>query len=74
MAEKKLDMLGEVCPVPLLAAIREMERLNSGDMLWVETDYNRTVRNIMKWCDDNGINFFVEDKDNGVWLVKIEKE
>jgi len=74
MAEKKLDMLGEVCPVPLLTTQKIISEMKSGDVLTVETDYNRTVRNIIKWCDDRGYGFDVEDKDNGVWLVTIEKK
>ncbi len=74
MAEIKLDMLGEVCPVPLLTAQKFIGEMKSGDTLSVETDYNRTVRNIIKWCDDMGYDFNIEDKDDGVWLVTIEKK
>jgi len=73
MAQKKLTLLGEVCPLPLLKTQMELEKMNSGSVLQVETDFNQSVRNIMKWCERQGHSFILDEIDNGVWLLTITK-
>ncbi len=73
MAMHYLDMLGETCPHPLLMAQAKLETMASGDCLVIETDFSRSVRNILAWADKNGHRFDVEEVEKGVWQVKIIK-
>lgn len=73
MAEKKLNLLGEVCPFPLLKTQSELEHMNSRDTLLIETDFNQSVRNILRWCDHQGYDFILDELDHGVWRIRIEK-
>ncbi len=73
MTTKNLDMLGEVCPIPLIMTQQELVKMNSGDNLLVKTDFNQTVRNILKWCEDQGYKFEIDEADNGIWLISITK-
>ena len=66
--------MGEVCPIPLLIVQSEIEKLNPGDKLQVETDFSQSVRNILKWCDDQGHKFDLNEVDNGIWQITIIKE
>jgi TusA-related sulfurtransferase len=73
MSEKKLDLLGEVCPCALLKTKYELEQMGSGDVLLVETDFNQSVRNILKWCENEGHEFEIDEEDNGIWLITVTK-
>ena len=68
-----LDMMGEICPHPLHMAQAKLEQLEIGDTLVLETDFGRSVRNILAWADKAGHQFDVEEVDQGVWQVKITK-
>lgn len=73
MAEKRLNILGEVCPIPLIRTQKELETLLPNDTLIVETDMGQTVRNILRWCENQGYCFEVDESDNGIWAISITK-
>ena len=73
MAMHYLDMLGEMCPHPLYGAQAKMEKLAVGDILIIETDFSRSVRNLLDWADRNGHKYEVEEADKGIWQITIEK-
>ena len=69
-----LDMLGEICPHTLYGAQDKLTKMKQGDVLIIETDFSRSVRNLLAWADKEGFTFDVEEVDNGVWQVKIIKD
>ncbi|MBO8167852.1 MAG: sulfurtransferase TusA family protein [Thermoanaerobacteraceae bacterium] len=73
MAEKKLNLLGDVCPIPLLKTQKAFVKLNSEDVLIVETDVNQAARNILNWCDSEGYDFEIDEEGEGVWRITIRK-
>ncbi|PKM80167.1 MAG: sulfurtransferase TusA family protein [Firmicutes bacterium HGW-Firmicutes-14] len=74
MGAKKLDLLGEVCPFSLLKTRQELEKIKPGEKLTVETDFNQSVRNILKWCDNQGYGLDIAEKGSGVWQITITKK
>lgn len=74
MTEKKLNLQGEVCPYPLLITQKELEKMGPGEVVTVETDFNQSVRNILKWCEDNGHTFTLDELGNGLWQITIIKQ
>lgn len=68
-----LDMLGEICPHPLLMAQAKLDKMAVGDCLVIESDFSRSVRNILAWADQNGHRFDVEEVAEGIWQVKVVK-
>lgn len=73
MSIRTLDMVGEVCPVPLLKTQEVFSTLPAGDALVVETDFARSVRNITQWCARLGLMYDVRDVEDGVWQIAIKK-
>lgn len=73
MATYRLDLSGEVCPIPLLRTQQKFQQLLTGDTLVVETDFSRSVRNIMEWAEKNGLKFAVENLEDGVWQICLTK-
>ncbi|MFZ5815566.1 MAG: sulfurtransferase TusA family protein [Bacillota bacterium] len=70
---KLLSVLGEVCPVPLLRTQEALAAMDPGEVLVVETDFARSVRNIIDWCRARGMAYTVEECGSGIWRVTIRK-
>ncbi|KXS45370.1 MULTISPECIES: sulfurtransferase TusA family protein [unclassified Candidatus Frackibacter] len=73
MTEEVLELLGEVCPIPLLKTESEINTLTAGDRLIIKVDHTQAVRNIMDWCEDNGYEFNIDEVAPGIWKVEIIK-
>jgi TusA-related sulfurtransferase len=69
----KLDVLGEVCPVPLFRTQQTTLKAAEDDKVVVLTDFSRAVRNIMEWAEDMGYCCDVNDIETGVWEVTLTK-
>ena len=74
MARQVLDVIGEVCPVPLILAKERMQSLDAGDELVILTDFTRTVRNVIDWADAMGYHLTVAEEEGGVWRITVRKE
>ncbi len=48
--------------------------MGPGEVVTVETDFNQSVRNILKWCEDNGHTFTLDELGNGLWQITIIKQ
>ena len=71
--EVVLDCLGEACPIPLVKAEKELEKLAIGDMLIVQIDHSCAMKNVPEWARKNGHNVELEEVDDGEWECFIEK-
>lgn len=68
-----LDLVGEICPHPLHMTQRQLDVMHYGDTLVVESDFDRSVRNILAWVDKAGCAYQVEESTPGVWRISIIK-
>jgi len=73
MTEKKIDCLGEACPIPIVKSEKAIAELEVGDLLIVEIDHSCAMKNVPDWARDNGHNVEVEEIDEGHWEIYIEK-
>jgi len=73
MAEKELDCLGEACPVPLVKAQNEIEKMEVGDVLIVNIDHSCAMKNVPDWAREAGHAVELEEVDEGEWNIVIEK-
>lgn len=69
-----LDLLGEVCPVPLLRVREAVEHLSPGESVVVETDFPRAVRNISQWCMREGHGCQIDGLASGTWQVTVTRK
>jgi TusA-related sulfurtransferase len=65
--------LGEACPVPLIKAEKELEKLESGDVLIVQIDHSCAMKNVPEWARKQGHEVELEEVDDGEWECIIEK-
>ena len=70
-----LDVLGRVCPYPLVFTKKSMEKLPSGAVLKVICDAPASVEDtIPKFCEKQGFELqVVKLEDKGYWELYIRK-
>lgn len=73
MAEFIIDALGEACPIPLLKVQKKWADLKQGDVLIVNIDHSCALKNIPEWARKEGHNVEVDEVEEGVWDIYIEK-
>ncbi|MCK8816098.1 sulfurtransferase TusA family protein [Natroniella sulfidigena] len=71
MTEIRLDLLGEVCPIPLLKVKKKLNELTSEQKLIIITDHTQAVRNIMNLLEKKNYDFEVEDVEVGLWEIEV---
>jgi len=69
MADKTLDVCGEVCPMPVLRTKRALEEMKAGETLEVIVDYPPSKENVRRLALSEG-NEVLEIKEEGN-LIKI---
>lgn len=73
--EKKLEVLGMVCPFPLVEAKQAMEELHSGDALIIDFDCTQATDSLPRWAVEEGhevTNF--EQIDDAQWTITVKKK
>lgn len=73
MIPSLLDLIGEVCPVPLMRTSEAVARMDAGSELLVETDYPRALTNITQWCSRHGHPYEILDYRRGIYRMIIRK-
>lgn len=68
-----MDLIGFVCPVPLLETKKKYKDLALGDVLVIETEHPRAVRNIMDWAWREGHAVDADEVKNGLWRITLKK-
>ena len=73
MSEKTIDCLGEACPVPLVKAQKELEKMAIDDVLIVNIDHSCAMKNIPEWAREAGHAVEIEEVSDGEWDIIIQK-
>lgn len=73
MKEIKLDCLDEICPIPLLKANKELERLKIGDVLILHTNHSCSIANVVEWAKKHSYPVDYIEIGDGEWEIFIEK-
>lgn len=70
-----LDVLGRVCPYPLVLAKKAVEKLPSGGVLKILCDAPASAEDsIPRYCEKQGFKFeSVKLEDKGYWELYIQK-
>ena len=70
-----LDVLGRVCPYPIVLIKKEMEKLPGGAILKVLCDSQSTAEEVIpRYCEKHGYPFeSVKIEDEGQWELYIQK-
>jgi len=68
---KKIDCLGDMCPIPILKIRKEIKSLDSGDTIMVVTDHSCVLESVTSNFKKYKITH--EEVINGVWEISISK-
>lgn len=73
--KETLDVLGRVCPYPLVLTKKAMEKLGSGDLLKVLCDAPASAEDsIPRYAEKQGFQFeAVKHEDKGMWELYLKK-
>lgn len=73
---KEIDVLGELCPYPLLATEQALKKLNPGDILKVLSDTTSSVtETIPEFCQKHGYPMeVVKNEEEMYWELYIMKK
>lgn len=69
----KLNCFGDFCPVPLLKAKNEAEKLNSGESFMLVTDHSCVVESVNEYFSIRKYQLEIDEVINGVWEITITK-
>lgn len=70
---KKLDCMGDFCPIPTLKTITQIRLLEEGEILQIMVDHSCAVENIKAAVQNQVRRLEVQEVDNGIWRITIEK-
>ncbi len=73
MTVKKLDCFSELCPIPLLRAMKELKNMEPGDVLVLQSDHSCVAIDVEKWA--KGKKYLTQSVElgGGEWEVYIQK-
>jgi len=73
--DQTLDVLGRVCPYPLVLSKKAVEKLQSGQILKVLCDAPASAEDsIPRWAEKQGFKFeAVKDEAKEMWELYIQK-
>lgn len=73
MAEVRIDCMYEACPIPLLKALKELNKMEIGDVLIMESDHSCSITNVIEWAEKQGHSVDYQEISEGEWEIYIEK-
>ncbi len=73
MTDHFLNVVGYVCPIPLMHTKQKFGELINGDTLVIETEHPRAVKNILDWAIREGHQIDVDDQEAGLWKITLQK-
>ncbi|MFQ6086012.1 MAG: sulfurtransferase TusA family protein [Candidatus Bathyarchaeia archaeon] len=72
-SDRKLDLIGDVCPYPVIYTLRELEKMRDGQILEVVTDHLPAVENVPASAEGRGHEVFeVTEMGSGVYRILIK--
>ncbi len=70
---KRVDCIGEPCPLPLLKAEKKINQLSVGEELIIEVDHTCAMNNVPEWARKRKYTVEIKEVDFGEWEIKIIK-
>jgi tRNA 2-thiouridine synthesizing protein A len=70
----RLDVIGSLCPLPILFSVVEMNKLSPGEVLEILGDDPGMLEDIPAWCEQSGHKLLSISQDpNGVIRAQVER-
>ncbi len=69
---KKVDVLGETCPVPLVEMRKAVRKASPGDIIEVIGNHPESKEEIPMAVEELGLELMSLDEDGDQWTIKIK--
>ncbi len=74
MTIKKLDVISQVCPFPLIEAKAALAEMNSGDELVIDFDCTQATQAIPQWAAEEGhVVSDYQQVGDASWSITVKK-
>ncbi len=73
MAEVKVDVKGETCPVPLVEMRKAVRKASSGEIIEVTGTHPASKKEIPMAVEALGLELVDIQEKDGIWTIKIRK-
>lgn len=70
---KKVDCLGDICPVPIIKTKKALQSIKSGESFMVVTDHSCSLENLLTLLKSYDVVYESEEVINGVWEIIVTK-
>ena len=70
---RRLDCIGDMCPLPLMKLTQCREQLDRGESVMVVTDHSCTCESILNYCEKQRFRVQVVEPVAGVWEITISR-
>lgn len=72
-ADKVLDCKGLACPMPIVKTKKEMDTMNSGEVLEIHATDKGAKNDLSAWAGSGGHELVKDEEDNGILKFWIRK-
>ncbi len=73
MADIKIDVKGETCPVPLVEVRKALRKASPGDIVEVTGTHSASKKEIPMAVEALGLELLDIEEENGIWKIKIRR-
>jgi len=73
MADIKIDVKGEKCPVPLVEVRKALRKASPGDVVEVTGTHPASKKEIPMAVEALGLDLVDITEENGIWKIKIRR-
>lgn len=70
---KKIDCLGDICPIPIIKTKKELKSMKTGESVMVVTDHSCTFEALIELLENRNVKIKSDEVINGVWEIMITK-
>ena len=68
---KKIDCLGEMCPIPILRIQQELDNIKKGVPLLIVVDSSCTLPRVKEFCEMHNLVFHEQEVMHSIWEIVI---
>ncbi|MHA1340967.1 MAG: sulfurtransferase TusA family protein [Promethearchaeota archaeon] len=69
----KLNVTGKVCPLPAAETRKALKKMDSGQILEIEGDFEPALENVIKMAEKNGAKVLEKEKKENYFRCVVKK-
>lgn len=73
MPEIEVNVIGQTCPVPLVAARKALMKASTGDVVVITGDHGPSKKEIPMAVDSMGLTLLDVNEKGNIWTIRIKK-